>query len=86
MVRTLALLLVSMAVMAGGPVNPAQMSEDEKNRAYVQSLLLRAYMTGEAQKYCTAWPNGIVDIEVDYFVIPVDCYFWNLWWREQQEN
>ncbi len=85
MIRTLALLLVSMAVMAGGP-DPAQLSEDEKNRAYIQSLLLRAYMSDQAFKYCTNFRDGIVDIEIDYFVIPVDCYFWNLWWREQQEG
>ncbi len=84
MIRALALLLVSMAVMAGGPIDPAQQSEDERDRAYVQSLLLRAYMDERAAKYCVAWPNGIVDIEVDYFVIPVDCYFWHQWWRQQQ--
>lgn len=85
MIRALALLLVSMAVMAGGP-DPAQQSEDEKSRAYVQSLLLRAYMSEQAFKYCMAWRDGIVDIEIDYFVIPVDCYFWNQWYQEQQEG
>lgn len=78
-------LTVSMVVAAGGPMDPAQQSDDEKSRAYVQSLLLRAYMSDISLKYCLAWPNGIVDVEVDYFVIPVDCYFWNQWYREGQD-
>ena len=80
----LLLLTVSLAVAAGGP-DPAQQSDDEKSRAYVQSLLLRAYMSETAFDYCMEWRDGIVDVEIDYFVVPVDCYFWNLWWREQQE-
>lgn len=57
----------------------------QAERAKAEELLEIAYRSQIVMDLCARYPDDVIDVMIDGYTIPVDCYIWKRWLESQRK-